>query len=623
MNTIVISYAREDEKWASDLREALKGLKADVWWDKDLPAGAKHSEVILQKISNAAAVIVVWSKTAKKSKWVPDEANCALESKNYIPVAIEKDFEPEIGLRQWNVLDISSWTGSPDALEFKRVKESIEKYTGPLDAGSQNAATQIAATAQEPDSTGAGTDSVNVESKGSGHLAIADPLLSLRLNALRQYLQPMTQMDRYVKSSFEDIPTAFSESDENIWVDLITEIRKDANQLIRQLETIEKSISSPQSADTEEIARRTTELWGQYQAAFEDSQQIFQEAIELIGGLKLRDSLIQTDVWEIADELIRSLARWAQRGGLLALPTPKETFGKTVRRIIHLRFPEWNIWNLPQTAHELGRVLVSERNDLKELVLATGAAWMEFNGGGLAGISASKAEKVRDTQVCRLEVLTADAFATYTMGPAYACTAVMLRLDPTVVKDVDTEPAAFKRVYTILQILGLMDKTAGRRKIYKDIIDQLREKWDRSLGNGNLGVSFSGNEKDRIDEFIECLWQQFYDSFLPKLRYSGEHDSAGWRDVETWSDMWEKEIEGGSRALSVPEPRVTSSLRDAINAAWLCRLFRPEHSSEITEVSNQLCAKILEIKIMAKKRGSGSARSAKRGAKLRPRDVRA
>ena len=72
--------------------------------------------------------------------------------------------------------------------------------------------------------------------------------------------------------------------------------------------------------------------------------------------------------------------------------------------------------------------------------------------------------------------------------------------------------------------------------------------------------------------------------------------------------MWEEEIKRGESLLSLPDVLATSKLRDALNAAWLCRLYQPDSVVKIDGAAQELCNAILE----KQKRGFGTLRQAPR-----------
>jgi hypothetical protein len=59
------------------LADDLSSLRVAVWWDFELYAGEDFHDAILAAIDSAKAVIVIWSPTAGKSRWVRSEASRA------------------------------------------------------------------------------------------------------------------------------------------------------------------------------------------------------------------------------------------------------------------------------------------------------------------------------------------------------------------------------------------------------------------------------------------------------------------------------------------------------------------------------------------------------------------
>jgi hypothetical protein len=71
---IFISYAREDRPRIKPLAKALEDQGWSVWWDRKIPTGKTWREVIGEALEAARTIIVAWSKTSVKSRWVQEEA---------------------------------------------------------------------------------------------------------------------------------------------------------------------------------------------------------------------------------------------------------------------------------------------------------------------------------------------------------------------------------------------------------------------------------------------------------------------------------------------------------------------------------------------------------------------
>jgi adenylate cyclase len=110
MSEAFISYAREDRSLVVPIAARLQQLGVEVWFDADLKAGDAFSDVILNKLQKAKAVVVCWSPTSALSPWVRGEAQYARKLNSYVPVFIE---ECEL-LPPYNELhtdDLSKWAG--------------------------------------------------------------------------------------------------------------------------------------------------------------------------------------------------------------------------------------------------------------------------------------------------------------------------------------------------------------------------------------------------------------------------------------------------------------------------------------------------------------------------------
>lgn len=107
---VFISYASEDRARIEPLVGEIEGAGYSVWWDQELKGGSRFSDRIEQEIVEAAAVLVVWSPNAARSRWVADEADLALETGNLLPISLDGSRAP-MGFRQHQTIDFSGWSG--------------------------------------------------------------------------------------------------------------------------------------------------------------------------------------------------------------------------------------------------------------------------------------------------------------------------------------------------------------------------------------------------------------------------------------------------------------------------------------------------------------------------------
>ena len=76
---------------------------------------------------------------------------------------------------------------------------------------------------------------------------------------------------------------------------------------------------------------------------------VWEEGLDLISGLCLRHEGLDGGLCRIADYIIAQVS-WI---GIKAISVPGRGGPGHLTSIVHLRFPEWTIWALPLTAHEL------------------------------------------------------------------------------------------------------------------------------------------------------------------------------------------------------------------------------------------------------------------------------
>ncbi len=96
----------------------------EVWWDQDLPPHLSYGDVITAKITEARAVVVVWSETAVQSEWVRAEADVARNQKKLIQAA-SQGVIPPLPFNQIQCASLSGWGGEPDHPGWVKIKESL------------------------------------------------------------------------------------------------------------------------------------------------------------------------------------------------------------------------------------------------------------------------------------------------------------------------------------------------------------------------------------------------------------------------------------------------------------------------------------------------------------------
>lgn len=124
---VFISYKREDEPVVAKLVSGLEADGLSVWWDRDIEGASGWREVIHQRLTSAACVIVVWSEASVSGagEFVQDEAAVAKSRGTYLPVRVDK-VEPPLGFGQTQALDLIGWRGNRRDPRFADVLAAVK-----------------------------------------------------------------------------------------------------------------------------------------------------------------------------------------------------------------------------------------------------------------------------------------------------------------------------------------------------------------------------------------------------------------------------------------------------------------------------------------------------------------
>ena len=214
--TIFLSYFRHDEAKARALVSALENHGFTVWWDGLIDGGSAYAERIQEALTNAAAVVVLWSKGSVQSHWVLDEAAFARDHNRLIPVCIDGTDQP-LGFRQLQCISLTNWNGRLDAPELEQLERSIRALAG---AG---AATPARPRAQAPRFSrrqvvaGAGTAGAVVAAAGAGFwwLSGGSPASAARIAVLPfQNLSDDPKQDYFSDGLAEELRATLSQADQ-------------------------------------------------------------------------------------------------------------------------------------------------------------------------------------------------------------------------------------------------------------------------------------------------------------------------------------------------------------------------------------------------------------------------
>ncbi len=284
-----------------------------------------------------------------------------------------------------------------------------------------------------------------------------------------------------------------------------------------------------------------TDCWSDFEERRGRCEPVFEEAFAFVEGALARRAGLDAGMCRLADALLDELSRltdhrW-QRFTVLA---PSEFF-YDMAEIVRIRFQDVGLWNLPIAAHEFGHFVA------QELERGTSAA---------ARVPFERAKQAGPSRYAHTHEHFADVFATYTLGPAFAATCMVLRLDPAAAASQD-HPSGPDRVSGVIHTLQLLEESGGIESNYAQIRGRLGESWQRLRGDGETDAATDG-ESFELEDLTEELFT-ICDDEMPAGRYQGWLRAA----------VLASEFSGGRRPRLMA-PDIT--LPDVLNAAWIARL---------------------------------------------------
>jgi adenylate cyclase len=133
LSDVFISYARADAATAARLAKSLQAAGLSVWWDADLPAHKAYSQVIESNLTDAGAVVVLWSKAAAGSEWVRAEADFARNAGKLVQARAD-DTIPPLPFNQIQCADLKGWKGGESHPGWAKLLSSVRAIVSGDDA---------------------------------------------------------------------------------------------------------------------------------------------------------------------------------------------------------------------------------------------------------------------------------------------------------------------------------------------------------------------------------------------------------------------------------------------------------------------------------------------------------
>ena len=277
------------------------------------------------------------------------------------------------------------------------------------------------------------------------------------------------------------------------------------NSLKLRCTAVAEEIKALRIAVESESSTQRRRHWQTYQNLLDNkARPIFVEYVDFLGGLAMRDTGVDDRVCDMTDALLTRFKGVTPQSSL-PLPARQAALGNALESVVLLGFPEWSIWGIPLVAHEVGLACAKNRNDDPLVTLVRKYVRDDEN---------TPADERRTAD--HIHELVADAFAAYTLALAYACAALLLRLNPKHdEKASPTEPRDVDRARVIRMTLETGVAAGGS---YTDDVWRLWQIWKTAVavhaGPGGVAealeqVTGPAPEQDWLDDFSRDIVAHF------------------------------------------------------------------------------------------------------------------
>lgn len=309
-----------------------------------------------------------------------------------------------------------------------------------------------------------------------------------------------------------------------------------------------------------------------------EMQALQRETLDFLGGVLMRRQNIDGGICALAEALLRDYSgmtgiNWVSRVVLGTNPLFSLTSD-----IVHHRFPDWEIWNLPLLAHEFGHITFAATPSLKsELAEELDRASQGYPEG--AQLTNEDMKEYVSKRMSHLEEFFADAFAVYCQGPAFVYNVLLLHLNPVEAYLArGYHPSHAERVELILQVLREMNQEQKLDEYangpFDSVLNRFQDWWSSA-------VASAGVQPGRVDKLpklkAKTLASKFYKFLNRYYRLGAQYQATDWNRAE----------DAAGRLLASDNILNQESLRNLLNIAWACRVRYPHDVVRIAKIIRQ------------------------------------
>jgi len=135
---VFVSYTHEDRERVGPLvallDRKLREIDGSIFWDPSLRAGSPIGETVYKLLSEAACVIVIWTKASVSSQWIHGECESARKDGRLIPILMEEGAEIRAPFNALKHVELTPWAGDESPVFgqlWTAVRDLVERGGGP------------------------------------------------------------------------------------------------------------------------------------------------------------------------------------------------------------------------------------------------------------------------------------------------------------------------------------------------------------------------------------------------------------------------------------------------------------------------------------------------------------
>lgn len=349
---------------------------------------------------------------------------------------------------------------------------------------------------------------------------------------LRRRLDALSPRLDFVKAAAGWLGTSKSPGSRGTVNGVADQLQWDTKELRRELQQLAGHLDP--SGNPEDLEWG----WRGYGVLQERTSVLFGECMQLVGGFAIRREGLDQRVCELADKLLEQCSVIGGNRPYRFITVPAGGDLPPVSRVrgaLPIRVPDWTVWTLPLVLHEFAGEVINEE-----------PSWRSFLDGWVD--TAGEGQRLARPQ---LMACLADALATWIGGPAYACATLLLTFAP------DQGAWVGERARVILGTLALQERGAPAQTR----IEEMRAAWDSALQH----LSDARAVAEEVDAALATITDSLPRLVPPYAAYTGRD----WAESDRIAREWTDRIQAG---IPLDLQASTSSIRNLLNAAWLCRL---------------------------------------------------